>query len=133
MLPRLLCERLCSLNPKVDRLAYSIFFRMDIRTGEVDKLYTPRIQRTVIRSCAKWNYQLVQDVLDGKITHESQLPLDNKPIEGVSFLDMRDDCFLMNEIAQKRRKKRLENGSILLQNREFTFVLEQETRMPVSF
>jgi hypothetical protein len=67
---------------------------------------------------------LVQDVLDGKITSESQLPLDNKPIEGVSFVDMRNDCFLMNEIAQKRRKKRLENGSILLQNREFTFVLD---------
>ena len=34
MLPRLLCERLCSLNPKVDRLAYSIFFKMNA-DGEV--------------------------------------------------------------------------------------------------
>jgi exoribonuclease R len=33
MLPRLLCERLCSLNPKVDRLAYSIFFKMSRSTG----------------------------------------------------------------------------------------------------
>jgi DIS3-like exonuclease 2 len=33
MLPRLLCEQLCSLNPNVDRLTYSIFFRMDIGTG----------------------------------------------------------------------------------------------------
>lgn len=28
MLPKLLCEKLCSLNPGVDRLAYSVFFRM---------------------------------------------------------------------------------------------------------
>lgn len=35
MLPRLLCEKLCSLNPNVDRLAYSIFFKMDFRTGQL--------------------------------------------------------------------------------------------------
>lgn len=28
MLPRLLCERLCSLNPAVERLAFSCFFEM---------------------------------------------------------------------------------------------------------
>ena len=39
MLPRLLCERLCSLNPQVDRLSYSVFFRMDITTGELDKSF----------------------------------------------------------------------------------------------
>ena len=43
MLPRLLCERLCSLNPLVDRLAYSIFFRMDIRDGTLDETHQPRI------------------------------------------------------------------------------------------
>ena len=46
---------------------------------------------------------------------------------------MRDDCFLMNEIAQKRRKKRLEHGSILLSNREFCFALDPETKMPFDF
>lgn len=56
MLPRLLCERLCSLNPNVDRLAYSVFFRMDIRTGELDPSFKPKFVRSVIRSCAKWNY-----------------------------------------------------------------------------
>jgi len=133
MLPRLLCERLCSLNPKVDRLAYSVFFRMDIRTGEVDRREPPRIVRTVIRSCAKWNYQLVQDVLDGKITREDQLPPEYRPQDGVKFADMRDDCFLMNEVAQKRRGKRLDNGSIVLQNREFTFALDQESSLPLGF
>jgi DIS3-like exonuclease 2 len=59
MLPRLLCERLCSLNPQVDRLSYSIFFRININTGELDRSFTPQLCRTVMRSCAKWNYQLV--------------------------------------------------------------------------
>lgn len=26
-----------------------------------------------MRSCAKWNYELVQDILDGKITKAEQL------------------------------------------------------------
>ena len=56
MLPRLLCERLCSLNPNVDRLAYTVFFRMDIIKGELDPTFPPKICRTVINSCAKWNY-----------------------------------------------------------------------------
>lgn len=87
---------------------------MDIRTGEVDRSYTPKICRTVIRSCAKWHYQMVQDILDGKINNELQLDEQYRPVNGVKFSEMRSDCFLMNEIAQKRRMKRLENGSILL-------------------
>ena len=59
MLPRILCEQLCSLNPKVDRLTYSVFFRMDITRGELVTEFKPVIRRSVIRSCAKWHYQLV--------------------------------------------------------------------------
>ena len=29
MLPRLLCEQLCSLNPNEDRLAFSVIWKMD--------------------------------------------------------------------------------------------------------
>jgi len=39
----------------------------------------------------------------------------------------------MNEIAQKRRKKRLDNGSIMLSSREFIFLLQQDSRMPLGF
>lgn len=28
MLPRILCEKLCSLNPEVERLAFSCFFEI---------------------------------------------------------------------------------------------------------
>lgn len=66
MLPWLLCENLCSLNPNVERLAYTCFFRMKENGDIVD--YEPRIHRSVIKSCAKWNYELVQDILDKKVT-----------------------------------------------------------------
>ena len=98
MLPRLLCERLCSLNPKVDRLAYSVFFRMDIGKGGLDQAHEPRITRSIIRSCAKWNYELVQDILDRKIMLEEELGEEFKP-QGQKFEDMVSDCFLLNQIA----------------------------------
>lgn len=39
----------------------------------------------------------------------------------------------MNEISQKRRKIRLDNGSVMFLNREFTFDLDQETRLPTQY
>ena len=58
MLPKLLSEKLCSLNPNVDRLAYSIFYKIDLSTGQIIPEEKPLITRSVIRSCAKWNYEL---------------------------------------------------------------------------
>jgi hypothetical protein len=59
------------------------------------------------------------------------LPEQYRPKEQL-FADMKEDCLLMNEIAQKRRKKRFDNGSVVLANREFVFKLDEE-RMPESF
>lgn len=70
MLPRLLSERLCSLHSNVERLAYSIFFRLDLSNGKIVKGFVPRITRSVIKSCAKWNYELVEDILDNKLQSE---------------------------------------------------------------
>jgi exoribonuclease R len=50
-----------------------------------------------------------------------------------SFEDMVKDCFLMHQIAQKRRAQRFENGSIMMQNREFMFKLDQLSQLPMSF
>jgi len=99
---------------------------MNIYTGEVDKTFMPVLGRSVMRSCAKWNYQLVQDILDKKITSVDQLEEKYRPVEQ-SFEDMVNDCFLLNEIAQRRREKRFENGSIMLTNREFMFNLDPES------
>lgn len=49
MLPSLLCEELCSLNPGVDRLAFSVLWRMNA-DGELLPGCEPFFCRSVIRS-----------------------------------------------------------------------------------
>ena len=59
MLPPLLCEELCSLNPGVDRLAFSVVWRMH-GNGELDPSSSPWFGRSVIRSVAKLDYGTAQ-------------------------------------------------------------------------
>lgn len=65
MLPPLLCEELCSLNPQVDRLAYSCIWRMNVDGTLVDE--PAWFGRTVIRSCCKLDYKTAQFMIEGKI------------------------------------------------------------------
>lgn len=65
MLPPLLCEELCSLNPQVDRLTYSCIWRMNADGTLVDE--PAWFGRTVIRSCCKLDYQTAQRMIEGSI------------------------------------------------------------------
>jgi DIS3-like exonuclease 2 len=56
MLPRILCEELCSLNPGVDRLTFSIVWKI---TDEA-VIKSQWIGRSVIRSCVKLAYDHAQ-------------------------------------------------------------------------
>jgi DIS3-like exonuclease 2 len=67
MLPRILCENLCSLNPQVERLAFSVFFYIK-RDGEVLWDRPIRVHKTIIKSCAKLSYDIVNEMIEGKVT-----------------------------------------------------------------
>jgi hypothetical protein len=79
MLPPLLCEQLCSLNPYVDRLAYSCVWRMRAdgtlvepsAKGKDGADPNPWFGRTVISSCCKLDYQTAQRMITGEITPEA--------------------------------------------------------------
>jgi hypothetical protein len=66
MLPAILCEELCSLNPDKDRLAFSCIFRISA-DGSLVEGHKPWFGRTVIRSCAKLDYSTAQRMVDGVI------------------------------------------------------------------
>jgi exoribonuclease R len=57
MLPRLLCEELCSLNPGVERLTFSVVWRMRMHDAVIEDEW---MGRTIIKSCAKLTYDHAQ-------------------------------------------------------------------------
>jgi len=65
MLPRLLCENLCSLNPNVERLTFSVLFHVDKEGKLLDKeiIYS----KSVIKSKYKLSYNLVNFILEEKV------------------------------------------------------------------
>lgn len=57
MLPRLLCEELCSLNAGVDRLTFSVIWKLRASNAEI---LSEWMGRTVIRSSCKMAYEHAQ-------------------------------------------------------------------------
>ena len=45
---------------------------------------------------------------------------------------MAKDCFMLNEVAMSRRKKRLESGPELFDNFDFGFDIDPDTKEPLS-
>ena len=69
---------------------------MDARTGQLVPDHAPRIHRSVIKSCAKWNYELAQKIIDGKLISVDQLEDDMIPSDGHDFLDLAQDVLKLH-------------------------------------
>ena len=122
MLPRLLCEELCSLNPGTERLAMSIIWQMKA-DGVILDVW---MGRTVINSCVKLSYQMAQTVIDAFESGEA-LPTETF-MAGVGRCGGRGvrkatperrsptTSIKLHKIARSLRKKRYANGSLRLDN-----------------
>ena len=104
MLPERLCNYICSLRPNEDKLAFSCIFEID------DKANVKRshIARTVIRSDRRYAYEEAQAIIEGA--------------DG----DYREEILKLNELAQKIRERRFENGSISFDRQEVRFEIDEE-------
>lgn len=117
MLPSVLSEHLCSLNPGVDRLAFSCGFQMNMNTGEV--LYDDPSKiwfcKTVIRSRAKLDYDTVQRIITGE----------DQTLAGIDA-DVKSDCRLMHKVAMLRRRHRYDvDGAMSLHRPKMYFHLSK--------
>jgi len=102
MLPEILSNDLCSLNPHEDKYTFSAVFHIT-RTGEIkDKWFG----KTIIHSDHRFSYEEAQEVLDqGEGPHH-------------------DNLSVMREIAKIFEKKKFENGAINFETDEVKFVLD---------
>ena len=114
MLPFELSNGICSLNPNVDRLAFSAFIELD-RTGQ---RYGAKFAKTVIRSAARMTYKKVNAILSGDAAlREEYAPL--VPI----FEEM-------NELAHALYKRRVDRGALEMDLPESAITVD-ETGEPV--
>ncbi len=95
MLPEELSNNVCSLMPKVDRLAFSVFLTFD-KTG---KCIDTDFKKTVIRSSHRFTYKEVSSILDGK---------KNEKAPGKALKLVKD----LWKLAAKLRKQRLANNAL---------------------
>ena len=95
MLPRELSEGYCSLLPKKDRLAVSVFVTLD-EEGRITK--GPNVRRTIVTSCCRLTYLEAQEIINGSEENTTTVPV--KIAENVRQL---------NSLAQKRRRLRLKD------------------------
>ncbi|KAI3425159.1 hypothetical protein D9Q98_008930 [Chlorella vulgaris] len=122
MLPRLLCEELCSLNPGVDRLAFSVVWDMSA-DGDILSTWAGR---SVICTCGKLAYPHVQSMIEGRYTAlEGQQP----PCElsgGHTWPEVVKDSLTLNNIARSLRQRRFDGGALRLDNTRLYFKLDAE-------
>ncbi|PIR86384.1 ribonuclease R [Candidatus Kaiserbacteria bacterium CG10_big_fil_rev_8_21_14_0_10_43_70] len=109
MLPEVLSNDICSLNPGVDRLAFSAIFTISKQYKDSPCTVVDRwFGRSVIRSQHRFTYQSAQEVVDGK--------------EGV----FKDELLLADTIAKSLRKEREKRGAISFDTEEIGFELDDK-------
>lgn len=104
MLPEVLSNDLCSLNPNEDKFAFSAVFEMD-GNGTVSKRW---FGKSVIRSIRRFTYEDAQEVLTKKAG------------------DYPDELTKLNEIAKKMREERMRLGAIDFDQEEVKFELDSD-------
>jgi len=123
MLPRPLCENLCSLNPDEDRLTFTVEWTINSKAQIVSEWFG----RTVIRSCTKLAYEHAQSMIDHPGVEVDTLPDIAAPY---TVKDISSKVNMLQMLAVQLRAKREEAGALRLDQPKLCFSLNQETGLP---
>lgn len=104
MLPEHISNVLCSLRPHEDKLTFSAVFEMTPK-GTVKKYW---LGKTAIHSNHRFTYDEVQEIIEKETGIYS------------------DEILLLNSIARRLRKKRLDAGAINFSSTEVRFKLDEK-------
>ncbi|HTD95200.1 MAG TPA: ribonuclease R, partial [Chitinophagaceae bacterium] len=104
MLPEHISNFLCSLRPDEDKLTFSAIFHVNAKVEVKDVWFG----RTVIHSDRRFTYEEAQDIIDNKVG------------------DHADVILLLNDLAQKMRKRRFNKGAINFSSTEVRFKLDEK-------
>lgn len=123
MLPEQLSNGVCSLNPNVDRLAFSVFMTLDEGGAVINR----RFSRSIIRSKHRLTYEQVMALLDqparpkggkARVPKEDSLPDD-------ALMLLRN----LDELAQGFRRRRMQKDALDLDMPECEVVIGRDGRI----
>ena len=141
MLPEVLSNNLCSLMPKVDRLAFSAVFDIEKNTGKVLERW---FGRTIINSDKRFSYEEAQEILELRNTNyetrkEQELPrkvLDKSLARATGRSEdfwersfsgqLPEALFELNRLANIYRAENKKNGAIEFETDEVRFELDEK-------
>lgn len=104
MLPEHISNVLCSLRPKEDKLTFSAIFQVTPK-GDIKQYW---LGKTVIHSDHRFTYEEVQAIIEEKA--------------GIYA----EEILVLNDIAQRMRKKRFQQGAINFSSQEVRFKLDEK-------
>ena len=104
MLPEQISNVLCSLRPHEDKLTFSAVFQMTPK-AQVKQYW---LGKTIIHSNHRFTYEEVQEIIEKE--------------DGLYA----DEILLLNNIAQRLRKKRFADGAINFSSTEVRFKLDEK-------
>lgn len=104
MLPEILSNDLCSLNPHEDKYAFSAVFEMNMKGDVLERWFG----KTLINSNKRFTYENAQEILDAK--------------SGEFY----EELDILNKIAYKLREEKFKNGAIEFETEEVRFELDEK-------
>lgn len=130
MLPRILCEQMCSLNPGEPKLTFSVIWKMDKYGRIIDEWFG----RTIIKSCVKLAYEQAQDLIDKPLDLKWIKDNINMPkLYAFDWKRVSKAVVLLNKIAQNIRTKRFETGALRIDQVKLKYELDSATGFPIGF
>lgn len=111
MVPELLSSNLCSLRGNVERFAFSCIWELDDKA----KILKTKFHKSVIESKAALTYE------------QAQIIIDDKNVNDDIALSLRQ----LNKLAKILKKRRTDNGALVLASPEIRFQVESETAAPI--
>jgi ribonuclease R len=123
MLPEVLSNDVCSLNPHEDKLSFSAIFILDDKACVHDRWFG----KTVMNSTHRFTYETAQAAIDGNAKNAEKY---SNGIQTVALAEpgmrYRDELTTLNNIAKILQKAKFAAGAIEFEQDEIKFKLDKD-------
>ncbi|XP_022646783.1 DIS3-like exonuclease 2 isoform X2 [Varroa destructor] len=128
MLPRILCDQLCSLTAGTDRLTFSVVWKMNSQGQVLDEWFG----RSIVNSSCQLSYEHAQQMID--FPNHKWRPEELPNIYGCwTVSDINKSINILNGMATKMRERRVAKGCLRLDQIRLEFALANDGTTPQGF